>query len=166
MTPEQLKDSKARVEALRGYLDVSKKLIEIEEEEEVTMQPDFWNDPKKAELHLKQIKTKKFWTDNFNAVEEKLGDLETLHEFWEMDEASTEEVDYTYTTLEKSISELEYKKMLSGEEDQLNATIEITPGAGGTESCDWAEMLMRMYMMWGEKNGLKIKQKVKKELSC
>ncbi len=122
------------------------------------MQPDFWNDPKKAEIHLKQIKTKKFWTDSFSAVEEKLGDLETLHEFWEMDEVTAEEVDEAYTLLQESISELEYKKMLSGEEDQLSATIEINPGAGGTESMDWASILMRMYVMWGEKNGFKVRQ--------
>ena len=122
------------------------------------MQPDFWDDPKKAEILLKEIKTKKFWTDSFALVAEKLGDLETLHEFYEMDEVSASEVDEAYSLLEDAISELEYKKMLSGEEDPLSAIIEINPGAGGTESMDWASMLVRMYIMWGEKNGFKVKQ--------
>lgn len=75
-----------------------------------------------------------------------------------MEEASDEEVEAEYQKAMKLLEELEFKKMLSGEEDQLNAMIEINPGAGGTESNDWAEILMRMYIMWGEKKGMKVKQ--------
>lgn len=107
---------------------------------------------------MKLIKSKKFWTDNFAKVEEKLGDLETLQEFYEMNEVSVEEVDEAFHLLKEAIEELEYKKMLSGEEDALSATIEINPGAGGTESMDWVSILMRMYVMWGEKNGFKVRQ--------
>ncbi len=85
-------------------------------------------------------------------------DVETLEEFRQMEEASDEEVEDAYQKALKLLDELEFKKMLSGEEDQLNAMIEINPGAGGTESNDWAEILMRMYIMWGEKKGMKVKQ--------
>lgn len=85
-------------------------------------------------------------------------DLETLQEFFEMGEGDEAEIEAQYQVAFKLLEDIEFKKMLSGEEDQLNAMIEINPGAGGTESNDWAEMLMRMYIMWGEKNGMKVKQ--------
>ena len=85
-------------------------------------------------------------------------DVETLHEFQAAGEADESEVQSEYEKTLTSLEELEFKKMLSGEEDQLSAMIEINPGAGGTESQDWAEMLMRMYIMWGESQGFKVKQ--------
>ncbi len=87
-----------------------------------------------------------------------LEDLEVLNEFHEAGEVSEEEVDREYGKTANAIEELEFKKMLSKEEDQLSAMIEINPGAGGTESQDWAEMLNRMYIMWGEKSGYKVSQ--------
>lgn len=120
--------------------------------------PDFWDNPKKAEAVLKEIKGKKFWTDSFSEVLKTLEDVQTLEEFHEMGEASEEEVDAEFQKLEKSLEELEFKKMLSNEEDQLSAMMEINPGAGGTESNDWASILMRMYIMWGEKNGFSVKE--------
>ncbi len=84
--------------------------------------------------------------------------METLQEFREMDEVSDEEVEAEYQKALVILEEIEFKKMLSGEEDQLNAMIEINPGAGGTESNDWAEILYRMYVMWGEGKGFKVKQ--------
>ena len=77
-------------------------------------------------------------------------DLEVLNEFHEEGEVSEEEVDREYENAARTVEELEFKKMLSGEEDQLSAMVEINPGAGGTESQDWADMLNRMYIMWGE----------------
>lgn len=120
--------------------------------------PDFWDNPKKAEAVLKEIKGKKFWTDSFSEVLKTLEDVQTLEEFHEMGEASEEEVEAEFQKLEKSLEELEFKKMLSNEEDQLSAMMEINPGAGGTESNDWASILMRMYIMWGEKNGFSVKE--------
>ena len=84
--------------------------------------------------------------------------METLQEFYEAGEVEAEELDAEYQKSLESVEELEFKKMLSNEEDQLSAMLEINPGAGGTESQDWAEMLMRMYIMWGEKNGYKVRQ--------
>ena len=107
---------------------------------------------------LQEIRSKKIWTDSFTKVDSALGDLETLYEFFELGEAQESEVDAEYNHTLKALEELEFKKMLSNEEDQLGAMIEINPGAGGTESQDWADMLNRMYIMWGEKKGYKVRQ--------
>ncbi|WP_456458518.1 peptide chain release factor 2 [Reichenbachiella sp.] len=158
MTSDQLKEAKARVSDLRGYLDYDIKVKEVEEEESITTQADFWDDPKQAEAMLKQIKAKKIWTDGFAKVNAMCEDLETLYEFYEADEVEMTEIDAEYKKFMGVLEELEFKRMLSGEEDQLGAVMEINPGAGGTESMDWASMLMRMYIMWGEKNGYSVKQ--------
>lgn len=107
---------------------------------------------------LKEIKGKKFWTDSLSEIFTKIGDIETLYEFQQEGEATPEEVDAEYEAAENAVEELEFKKMLSGEEDQMDAMLEINPGAGGTESNDWASMLYRMYVMWAEKNGFKVKE--------
>jgi peptide chain release factor 2 len=85
-------------------------------------------------------------------------DLETLYEFFEAEEVSSDELEAEYQKSLKAVEELEFKKMLSHQEDQLSAMMEINPGAGGTESQDWAEMLMRMYIMWGERKGYQVRQ--------
>jgi len=107
---------------------------------------------------MKNIKSKKIWTESFSKLHTAFQDLETLYEFFEEDEADETEVNDEYSRVLQIVEELEFKKMLSGEEDQLDAVLEINPGAGGTESQDWAEMLLRMYIMWGEKNGMKVRQ--------
>ena len=98
------------------------------------------------------------WTDRFEQSLTAYEDLETLYEFYEMEEVSEADINKEQAKVEKIVEELEFKKMLSGEEDQLSAALQINPGAGGTESQDWAEMLMRMYIMWGEKSGYTVKQ--------
>ncbi len=104
------------------------------------------------------IKAKKVWTEGFKNIFNLSEDLATLHEFYEAGEVEMEEVDVDYTKTIEAIEELEFKRMMSGKEDQLGAVLEINPGAGGTESNDWASMIMRMYVMWGEKNGFKVKE--------
>ncbi|MFM2428710.1 MAG: hypothetical protein RL012_594 [Bacteroidota bacterium] len=98
------------------------------------------------------------WVDSFKQVQVLLDDLETLREFYEVNDVTAEEVEATYQNLMAKLEALELKKMLRSEEDQLDAILEINPGAGGTESQDWAEMLVRMYIMWGEKQGYKVTQ--------
>jgi len=105
---------------------------------------------------MKQIQSRKGWTSAYERVDTLLQDLEVLYEFYTMDEVSEEEMKSEYQKALKEVEELELKKMLSNEEDQLSAMLEINPGAGGTESNDWASILMRMYIMWGEKNGYKV----------
>ncbi|CAD5277943.1 Peptide chain release factor 2 [Imperialibacter sp. EC-SDR9] len=122
------------------------------------MLPGFWDKPSEAEKLLKEIRLQKVWTDAYEEVKTSLEDVETLYEFYNADEAEMEEVDAEYKKVSAQLEEVELKKMLSGEEDQLSAMLEINPGAGGTESNDWAEILMRMYIMWGEKHGYKVRQ--------
>lgn len=107
---------------------------------------------------LKSIKAYKAWIDSFDHVQSLVEDLEVIQELYEANEISTQEVDEAYQQLVAVLEELEFKKMLQAEEDQLDAMLEINPGAGGTESQDWAEMLVRMYIMWGEKQGYQVKQ--------
>jgi peptide chain release factor 2 len=137
---------------------LDRKLAEIADEESQTLDPGFWDDPKKAEAHMRKIREKKIWTDAYAAIESIMGDLEVLVEFQEMGEATSEEVHQQYEKLIEAVEELEFKNMLQNEEDKLGCVLEINAGAGGTESCDWAEMLMRMYLMWGEKNGMSISE--------
>lgn len=141
-----------------GIFDYDRKSVEVKDEELITQQADFWNNPKQAETILKNIRTKKVWTDAYENVSKALEDLEVLNEFHEAGDVSEEELDKEYERTSKLVEELEFKKMLSAEEDQLSAVIEINPGAGGTESQDWADMLNRMYIMWGEKSGYKVTQ--------
>src|SRR5690606_39145109 len=91
-------------------------------------------------------------------VKEAFDDLETLYEFYQAGDVEDNEINNNYKTTESLLEDLEFKKMLSNEEDQLSAMMEINPGAGATESNDWAEILMRMYTMWGESHGFKVKE--------
>jgi peptide chain release factor 2 len=106
---------------------------------------------------LREISELKKWTSSFEKAHSELEDLKVLFSFMEAGEATEEEVDQQLKTLLKSVEGLEFRKMLGKEEDKLSAIININSGAGGTESQDWAEMLMRMYIRWGEKNNYKVK---------
>ena len=125
-------------------------------EEQLTHAPDFWNDSKRAERILKQIKEKKTWTDLFKETETSVDDAAVLLEFFKAGEVSENEVDEQYARAMKMVGDLEFQNMLSGEEDNLSAVMNINSGAGGTESQDWAEMLMRMYIRWGERHNMKV----------
>ena len=98
------------------------------------------------------------WTNSFEKANTAYEDLATLYEFYEAGDVSEEDIDKEYKKVQQVLEEVEFKKMLSAEEDQLSAMLEINPGAGGTESQDWAEILMRMYIMWGESKGFKVRQ--------
>lgn len=117
----------------------------------------FWNDAKQAETILRQISDLKKWTTAFERVTQELDDLKVLFEFFSSGDASEEEVQRQYDKVNLATEDLEFKKMLSKEEDRLSAIVNINSGAGGTESQDWAELLMRMYLRWGEKNNYKSK---------
>ncbi|HLU87557.1 MAG TPA: peptide chain release factor 2 [Taishania sp.] len=155
---EQFKALTERVSAIEGYLNIPAKRLELKEEELKTQDPEFWNDAKAAEAKMKQIRSLKFWVGSFDELNSKLGDLEVTLEFFKEGMATEEEVDNIATELVASIEDLELKNMLSGEEDSLNAVLQITAGAGGTEAQDWAEMLFRMYKMWADKNGYKTQE--------
>src|SRR5690606_8437978 len=150
-----LKDLSQRVKDLEIYLDIENKEIEIANEEERAASPDFWDNPKEAENFMKALRSKKKWVEDYYAVKNALSDLEVLVEFNKEGEASDKDTQAQYETTLKLLEDIEFKNMLSEEGDNLSAVLQITAGAGGTESCDWASMLMRMYIMWAEKNGYK-----------
>ncbi len=127
------------------------------------MAPDFWDNPKKAEALLAEINIHKRWVDSWELVNANVEDTAVLFEFLQAGEAAQNEVDEQFSIALSELEALELKNMLNSKEDQLSAVIQITAGAGGTESCDWAYMLMRMYMMWGEKNGYKITEQDSQE---
>ncbi|TBH70241.1 peptide chain release factor 2 [Aquirufa antheringensis] len=157
MTKDRFNDLKARIEALRRYLDYDHKKYLISELETVTLDPEFWNNPDKAEGTMREMRGLKFWTDGFDKLANAQGDLETIWEFYEMGEATEAEVDAEGEKLEANLEALEFRKMMSDEGDNMSAVLEINAGAGGTESQDWAAMLLRMYHMWAEKNGFKVR---------
>ncbi len=127
----------------------------IQDEEQQSLHPTFWDNPERAEKILKSIKQKKLWTDAYDAAVQNVDDLTVLYEFFLANEATEDEVDETYRQALTVVEELELKNMLKSEEDQFNCIININSGAGGTESQDWAEMLMRMYLMYCDKHGFK-----------
>lgn len=143
---------------LDNIFDVDAKLIEIANEEEKTFDPNFWNDSKAAEAIMKSLREKKKWVEDYNTAKTLVEDLEVIYEFHKEDEATAEDVDDRFEKAVTQIEKLEFKNMLSDEGDSLSAVLQITAGAGGTESCDWASMLMRMYLMYAEKNGFKVKE--------
>ena len=158
MTADQLKDLSKRINGIREFLKIDEKKLQLKEHELKTHDPEFWNDPKSAEAHMKLIRELKFWVSSFDEAEKKFGDLEVLVDFVKEEMASEEELNLAYSNLLNHIEDLELRNMLSKEEDKLNAVIQVTAGAGGTESCDWTSMLMRMYIMWAENNGYKVKE--------
>lgn len=122
------------------------------------MDPGFWDEPKEAEAILKLINEKKQWTQKYDQAVSSYEDLEVLMEFYQQEgEGSEEEIEGKYRATLKLVEDMEFLNMLSGEEDKLNCILQINPGAGGTESQDWAQMLERMYLAWMEQNGFKHK---------
>lgn len=134
------------------------KSIQIEEEEQRTQDPGFWNDPKSAEEQLKKIARLKNWVEGYHEVRRAVDDLNVLAEFLEAGEATQEEVAKQHASALLLTEQLESKNMLRNDEDGLGAILKINSGAGGTESQDWAEMLMRMYIRYGEKHKFKVKE--------
>ncbi|PSJ77632.1 peptide chain release factor 2 [Sphingobacteriales bacterium UPWRP_1] len=158
MTTEQFKTLEKRIVSLRRYLDVDNRTETIIHEEALSVEPDFWNNPKRAQTILKSIKSNKHWVELYKAVEKEFDDLCVLYEFAQAGEATEDETDAQYQKTLQLTDDLELQATLNEPEDQLGAILTINAGAGGTESCDWASMLMRMYVMWGEKQGYKVRE--------
>ena len=158
ITSSQIKDIFERISKLRSYLNIDKKLIEISNDEEKASDPDFWKDSKKAEIFMQKLRNVKKWVSDYHTVKLEAEDLQVLYEFYKEDAVSETEVMQQFDKTKELLESLEFKNMLSDEGDDLSAILQITAGAGGTESCDWAQMLMRMYMMWSDKQGFRIKE--------
>lgn len=131
--------------------------MQLQEEELKTRDPGFWDNPREAENQMRIIRSIRVWTDGFKEVDRITDDFLVLYDFFESGEAEASEVDAAYAGTLADIERLETKNMLRNEEDRLGAVLRINAGAGGTESNDWANMLLRMYTRWGEQKGYVIK---------
>ncbi|MBT5273977.1 MAG: peptide chain release factor 2 [Flavobacteriales bacterium] len=144
--------NKRKVE-LHKFIDISTKEKEAGNLEKKSQENGFWDNPKDAELLLKKLSGLKSWLKSYDLIELNIEELSVLLELG----ASEDELKEQFKITQLSVEDLEFKNMLSAEEDSMSAVLTINPGAGGTEGQDWAEMLMRMYVMWGEKNNYKVK---------
>ena len=156
ITAEQLKEAKDRVEALNRYLDIDAKKIQLEEEQLRTQAPGFWDDAKKAEEQMKKVKSLEKWIEGYKEVKTLVDELELAFDFYKEEMVTEQEVDEAYAKTIDTVEALELKNMLRQEEDPMSCVLKINSGAGGTESQDWASMLMRMYMRYAEAQGYKV----------
>ena len=155
ITQEQLKELQQRKEDLKRYLDIDGKKIEVEEEELRTHVPDFWQDQKAAEAQMKKIKSLRNWINGCEEVELAVDEVTTGFDFVKEGLVEEDELDALYSKALKMLEKLELRNMLRHDEDKMDAILKINSGAGGTESQDWASMLMRMYLRWCERHGYK-----------
>ena len=153
ITADQLKDVMERAEALHRYLDIDKKKVEFEEEQLRTQAPDFWDDPQRAQEQMKKVKGIEKWLTGYKEVRQYADELQLAFDFYRDEMVTEEEVDADYAKAINAIEALELRNMLRQKEDPMDCVLKINSGAGGTESQDWAQMLMRMYMRWAEANG-------------
>ncbi len=167
ITSEQIKVLKERLHQIHVCLDIEGKREKLAEMELKTQAPEFWDDAKAAESFLKQVSSVKAWVTAYDSAASATEDLDVLYELARdcsspaesEDNPETEEekeLREAFAAADKAISDLEVKNMLGQEGDNLGAILTINSGAGGTESNDWSAMLMRMYMRWGERNGMKM----------
>lgn len=157
ITSDQLKDVLERTDALARYLNIDQKKVEFEEEQLRTQAPDFWEDPKRAQEQMKKVKGIERWLKDYKVAREYADELQLAFDFYHDDMVTEDEVDADYAKAIKAIEELELKNMLRQKEDPMDCVMKINSGAGGTESQDWASMLMRMYMRWAESHGYKVR---------
>ena len=156
ITADQLKDVMDRAEALHRYLNIDQKKVEFEEEQLRTQAPDFWEDPKYAQEQMKKVKGIQKWLDGYKEVHLYADELQLAFDYYKEEMVTEQEVDDDYAKAIKAIEDLELKNMLRQKEDPMDCVLKINSGAGGTESQDWASMLMRMYMRWAEAHGYKV----------
>lgn len=156
ITADQLKDVMDRADALHRYLNIDQKKVEFEEEQLRTQAPDFWEDPKYAQEQMKKVKGIQKWLDGYKTVRLYADELQLAFDFYKDEMVTEEEVDADYAKAIKAIEDLELKNMLRQKEDPMDCVLKINSGAGGTESQDWVQMLMRMYMRWAEAHGYKV----------
>jgi peptide chain release factor 2 len=128
-------------------------LQKIDKDKQMSMSPGFWDDNTRATGIMKEIKVNEYWVHLYNEVANSVEDFAVLFDFWKSGDATEQETQEAFNKAVASIEEAEFKSTLNKPEDELPAVLQINPGAGGTESQDWAEMLLRMYTMYGEKQG-------------
>ena len=152
ITAEQLKDLTDRTEALARYLDIEGKTVQMEEEQLRTQAPDFWNDPKAAEIRMKKAKSLQKWIDGYKELKTLTDETVLAFDFFKSEMVTEAELDADYQKAYSVLEALELKNMLREDEDSMDCVLKINSGAGGTESQDWASMLMRMYLRYCEQH--------------
>ena len=157
MNSNTISEFKNRLENLKEIFEIDNKIEKIKNLDLVSSDENFWNDQEKAQKILKKQGELKSLVNSFQKLNNEFDDLVVMYDFFECKEISENEMISYLSKFEKSIKDFEFKKMLNKKEDKMNAILNINPGAGGTESQDWAEMIMRMYLMWGEKNSYNTK---------
>ncbi|MFT3935759.1 MAG: peptide chain release factor 2 [Chitinophagaceae bacterium] len=153
MTQEQIKGMRDRVAVLGRFLDVANRRYKINDEKQLSLSPGFWDDNKRATEILKNIKQNEYWVKLYEQTESAVEDFAVLFDFWKSGDATEEETKEAFDKASALVEDTEFKATLNQPEDNLPAVLQINSGAGGTESQDWAEMLARMYRMYGEKQG-------------
>lgn len=156
ITSDQLKAVQERTAQLHRYLDIPAKQMQWEEEQLRTQDPTFWDDRERAEAQMKLVKGLEKWLKGYKQVETLAEELALAFEFYKDEMVTEAEVDEAYAKAIAAIEDLELKNMLRQEEDSMACVLKINSGAGGTESQDWAQMLMRMYMRYGEANAYRV----------
>nr|WP_205510898.1 peptide chain release factor 2 [Longitalea arenae] len=156
MTQEKINDMRSRLGGLGGFFDVDNRQYKVNEEKQLSLSPGFWDDNKRATEILKSIKLNEFWIKLYDQSKAAVEDFVVLFDFWKAGEASEDETKEAYEKALQQLDEAEFKSTLNQPEDELPGVLQINSGAGGTESQDWAEMLARMYRMYGEKQGWQV----------
>lgn len=155
---DAIRDLRTRLQKQYAFLKIESRRAEVEKLENISQAPDFWNDVQQAEKTMKMLRQEKSWVKLYDDMQEAIDDLEVALEMAKEGEMEDQEIQTMGTEAVQKMEEFEFQNMLSAEEDSLDAVLQITAGAGGTESNDWAAMLERMYIMWGEKNDYKVKE--------
>jgi len=154
---EKISELEKKMAQIRGYLDIDKKVQTVRDVEAEIAKPDFWTDSKRAEKLIGELKSAKAINEPYAAAEKKTKELRELLDIVEENDADTlNELAEDMNSVEKEVNSIEFKSLLSKDEDRANAILSINSGAGGTESCDWANMLFRMYSKWSDKKGYSV----------
>ncbi|MFN8265851.1 MAG: peptide chain release factor 2 [Chitinophagaceae bacterium] len=156
MTQEKLNDIRDRVHVLRRFLDVENRQYKIAEDKQLSLSPGFWDDNKRATEILKEIKNNEYWINLYEETNTAVEDFAVLFDFWKGGDATEQETQEAYDKAVAAVEDTEFKSTLNQPEDELSAVLQINSGAGGTESQDWAQILARMYRMYGERQGWKV----------
>lgn len=157
VSDEQIKSLTERLATLARCLNIEQRRIDLTNEEEKTQEPNFWDDPERAQEQLRKVSSIKSWITDYDALASVVGDVELVPDFLREGVMSEAEAEALYADAIEKTEALELRNMLQGEEDRMGAIMDINAGAGGTEALDWASMLLRMYTRWGEAHGYKVR---------
>ncbi|MBR2368458.1 MAG: peptide chain release factor 2 [Alistipes sp.] len=157
VSQEQINDLRERVAKLETAIDIEQRRIDLQNEQERTEEPTFWDNPDEARKQLKKVADIRAVIEEWEGMSRMVADLELLPDFVAEGVLSEVEAEEQYRSAVEGVERGELRQMLSGKEDKLGAIVDINAGAGGTEALDWAQMLLRMYTRWGEAHGYGVK---------